>query len=101
MKACLTGCQRGSHDRVCACDADAPKAVTALKKLNVPYLVSLPLVFQTTGGVAGVGARRAPRASCIAGAQTPHYVSLTDGATMGATWVFDGNHLQAKTEFFM
>lgn len=27
---------------------DAPKAVTALKKLNVPYLVSLPLVFQTT-----------------------------------------------------
>lgn len=27
---------------------DAPKAVTALKALNVPYLVSLPLVFQTT-----------------------------------------------------
>ena len=27
---------------------DAPKAVDALKKLNVPYLVSLPLVFQTT-----------------------------------------------------
>lgn len=27
---------------------DAPKAVTALKKLNVPYMVSLPLVFQTT-----------------------------------------------------
>ena len=27
---------------------DAPKAVEALKKLNVPYLVSLPLVFQTT-----------------------------------------------------
>ena len=24
------------------------QAVTALKKLNVPYLVSLPLVFQTT-----------------------------------------------------
>ena len=27
---------------------DAPKAVEALKQLNVPYLVSLPLVFQTT-----------------------------------------------------
>ena len=27
---------------------DAPKAVDALKKLDVPYLVSLPLVFQTT-----------------------------------------------------
>jgi len=27
---------------------DAPKAVEALKNLNVPYLVSLPLVFQTT-----------------------------------------------------
>eukprot|EP00210_Caulerpa_lentillifera_P005048 g4821.t1 len=27
---------------------DAPKAVEALKKLNVPYLVSVPLVFQTT-----------------------------------------------------
>lgn len=27
---------------------DAPKAVDALKKLNVPYMVSLPLVFQTT-----------------------------------------------------
>jgi magnesium chelatase subunit H len=27
---------------------DAPKAVTALTKLNVPYLCSLPLVFQTT-----------------------------------------------------
>ena len=27
---------------------DAPKAITALKALNVPYLVSLPLVFQTT-----------------------------------------------------
>jgi len=27
---------------------DAPKAVEALKKLDVPYLVSLPLVFQTT-----------------------------------------------------
>jgi hypothetical protein len=27
---------------------DAPKAVTALSKLNVPYLCSLPLVFQTT-----------------------------------------------------
>lgn len=27
---------------------DAPKAIEALKKLNVPYLVSLPLVFQTT-----------------------------------------------------
>ncbi len=27
---------------------DAPKAVEALKALNVPYLVSLPLVFQTT-----------------------------------------------------
>ncbi|GMH44205.1 hypothetical protein BSKO_12139 [Bryopsis sp. KO-2023] len=27
---------------------DAPKAVTALKKLGVPYLVSVPLVFQTT-----------------------------------------------------
>ena len=24
------------------------QAVTALKKLNVPYIVSLPLVFQTT-----------------------------------------------------
>ncbi|GFR47291.1 hypothetical protein Agub_g8978, partial [Astrephomene gubernaculifera] len=27
---------------------DAPKAIEALKSLNVPYLVSLPLVFQTT-----------------------------------------------------
>lgn len=27
---------------------DAPKAVKALSKLNVPYLCSLPLVFQTT-----------------------------------------------------
>ena len=27
---------------------DAPKAVEALKRLNVPYLCSLPLVFQTT-----------------------------------------------------
>ena len=27
---------------------DAPKAVTALSKLGVPYLCSLPLVFQTT-----------------------------------------------------
>jgi cobalamin biosynthesis Mg chelatase CobN len=27
---------------------DAPKAVTALRKLGVPYLCSLPLVFQTT-----------------------------------------------------
>jgi len=27
---------------------DAPKAITALKELNVPYLCSLPLVFQTT-----------------------------------------------------
>ncbi len=27
---------------------DAPKAVEALKGLDVPYLVSLPLVFQTT-----------------------------------------------------
>lgn len=27
---------------------DAPKAVEALTNLNVPYLVSLPLVFQTT-----------------------------------------------------
>ena len=27
---------------------DAPKAVEALKSLNVPYLVALPLVFQTT-----------------------------------------------------
>jgi magnesium chelatase subunit H len=27
---------------------DAPKAIEALKALNVPYLVSLPLVFQTT-----------------------------------------------------
>lgn len=27
---------------------DAPKAITALKSLNVPYLVALPLVFQTT-----------------------------------------------------
>ena len=27
---------------------DAPKAVEALKALNVPYLCSLPLVFQTT-----------------------------------------------------
>lgn len=27
---------------------DAPKAIEALTKLNVPYLVSLPLVFQTT-----------------------------------------------------
>ena len=27
---------------------DAPKAVEALKKLNVPYMVSVPLVFQTT-----------------------------------------------------
>lgn len=27
---------------------DAPKAIDALKALNVPYLVSLPLVFQTT-----------------------------------------------------
>lgn len=27
---------------------DAPKAIEALKDLNVPYLVSLPLVFQTT-----------------------------------------------------
>ena len=27
---------------------DAPKAVDALKKLNVPYMLSLPLVFQTT-----------------------------------------------------
>ena len=27
---------------------DAPKAVEALKALDVPYLCSLPLVFQTT-----------------------------------------------------
>lgn len=27
---------------------DHPKAIEALKKLNVPYMVSLPLVFQTT-----------------------------------------------------
>lgn len=27
---------------------DAPKAVKALSRLNVPYLCSLPLVFQTT-----------------------------------------------------
>ena len=27
---------------------DAPKAVTALSRLGVPYLCSLPLVFQTT-----------------------------------------------------
>lgn len=27
---------------------DAPRAIDALKKLNVPYLVSIPLVFQTT-----------------------------------------------------
>ena len=27
---------------------DHPKAIAALKKLNVPYMVSLPLVFQTT-----------------------------------------------------
>ncbi|PNH11098.1 Magnesium-chelatase subunit ChlH, chloroplastic [Tetrabaena socialis] len=27
---------------------DAPKAIEALKQLNVPYMVSLPLVFQTT-----------------------------------------------------
>eukprot|EP00199_Chlamydomonas_sp_CCMP681_P000031 CAMPEP_0119108716 /NCGR_PEP_ID=MMETSP1180-20130426/15618_1 /TAXON_ID=3052 ORGANISM="Chlamydomonas cf sp, Strain CCMP681" /NCGR_SAMPLE_ID=MMETSP1180 /ASSEMBLY_ACC=CAM_ASM_000741 /LENGTH=1404 /DNA_ID=CAMNT_0007094367 /DNA_START=16 /DNA_END=4230 /DNA_ORIENTATION=+ len=27
---------------------DAPKAITALKELDVPYMVSLPLVFQTT-----------------------------------------------------
>jgi magnesium chelatase subunit H len=27
---------------------DAPKAVAALTQLNVPYLCSLPLVFQTT-----------------------------------------------------
>lgn len=27
---------------------DAPKAIEALKELNVPYMVSLPLVFQTT-----------------------------------------------------
>lgn len=27
---------------------DAPKAIEALKELDVPYLVSLPLVFQTT-----------------------------------------------------
>lgn len=27
---------------------DAPKAIAALLELNVPYLVSLPLVFQTT-----------------------------------------------------
>ena len=27
---------------------DAPRAIDALKKLNVPYMVSLPLVFQTT-----------------------------------------------------
>ena len=33
---------------MCVGVQDAPKAVTALKKLNVPYLVSLPLVFQTT-----------------------------------------------------
>ena len=30
------------------CRATAGQAVEALKKLNVPYLVSLPLVFQTT-----------------------------------------------------
>ena len=27
---------------------DAPRAIDALMKLNVPYMVSLPLVFQTT-----------------------------------------------------
>ena len=44
-------------DSCCACRfalvggparQDAPRAIDALKKLNVPYLVSLPLVFQTT-----------------------------------------------------
>lgn len=41
--------------RSCSCPCYAApqglwgvQAVTALKKLNVPYLVSLPLVFQTT-----------------------------------------------------
>jgi hypothetical protein len=31
-----------------SCAPDDDQAVEALKKLNVPYLVSLPLVFQTT-----------------------------------------------------
>ena len=30
------------------CRQDAPKAIEALTALNVPYLCSLPLVFQTT-----------------------------------------------------
>lgn len=46
---------RMTDDRVCKCDDGvlinewvSEQAVEALKKLNVPYLVSLPLVFQTT-----------------------------------------------------
>jgi cobalamin biosynthesis Mg chelatase CobN len=46
---------RMTDDWVCKCDDGvlinewvSEQAVEALKKLNVPYLVSLPLVFQTT-----------------------------------------------------
>lgn len=40
-----------AHTHACAARApsqDAPKAIEALKALDVPYLCSLPLVFQTT-----------------------------------------------------
>lgn len=37
-----------AHPLCCPPPAPPPQAVEALKALNVPYLVSLPLVFQTT-----------------------------------------------------
>ena len=54
MKVTEQPCQ--GHGQLCSRQYDtsvdqtlsAAQAVTALKKLNVPYLVSLPLVFQTT-----------------------------------------------------
>lgn len=57
---------------------DAPKAVEALTNLNVPYLVSLPLVFQTTEewldselGVHPVQVALQVRTVCLAGLSTP------------------------------
>ena len=43
----------------------------ALKKLNVPYLVSLPLVFQTTEEWLESELGRAPRAGRAAGGGMP------------------------------
>jgi len=82
---------------------DHPKAVEALKKLNRPYLVSLPLVFQTTEEwqASDLGLHPIQVALQIAipeldGAIEPIILSGRDGATGKAIALQDRVELLAK-----